>query len=179
MANLKVTSNPTKLGKELFSQAKQKERVSFRVGIFGSDDSKQVIKGASHEFGANIKVTEKMRGFFMYKFGIPLKIGSEIKIPARKWLTLAYERNKKFFDKLIRTNMLKISEGELTIEESNNIIAITLASITKEELGKNMPPPLKFRKGTPLVDTGDMRRAIGTKIVTKKGVSKTKGYGED
>ncbi|MGL5243829.1 MAG: hypothetical protein ACRC7R_01450 [Sarcina sp.] len=180
MAKLKVTSTPTKLGKELLSQAKQGSKVSFRVGVFGSDDSTQVKKAASHEFGAEIKVTKKMRGYFMAKFGVPLKVGSIIKIPARKWLTLAFERNRDYFNQLIKANVKKVAEGRMTVEESNNIIAITLAEVTKEELGQDMNnPPIKYRKGTPLVDTGDMRRSIGTKIVSRKGVSKTHGYGDD
>ena len=42
-----------------------------------------------------------------------------------------------------------------------------------------MPPPLKYRQGTPLVDNGDLRRSIGTKIITNKGISNTLGYGDD
>jgi len=179
MANLKVTSSTTKAGKELFKLGKQRGRTSFRVGVFGSDDSKQVIKGVVHENGAEIKVTQKMRGYFLAVFGIPLKLGSVIKIPARKWLTLAYERNINYFAKLIKINMTKVAEGKLTVKESNDIISIALASATKEELGVNMPPKLKNREGTPLVDTGDLRRSIGTKIVTSKGITKTKGYGEN
>ena len=178
IAKYKVTSKPTRAGKELFKLGKQKSRTSFRVGVFGSDDSKQVIKGAVHENGAEIKVTEKMRGYFLAVFGVPLKVGSIIKIPARKWLTLAYERNIKFFTKLIKKNMAKVAEGKLTVKESNDIISITLASVTKEELGVDMKPRLKHREGTELVDTGDLRRAIGTKIVTSRSISKTKGYGE-
>ena len=177
MANYKVTSSTTKAGKELFNATKQRSRVSFRVGVFGSDDSTQVIKGAVHENGAEIKVTPKMRGYFLAVFKVPLKVGSIIKIPARKWLTLACERNIDYFTKLIKTNLAKVAEGKMSMEMSNNIIAITLASVTKEELGRDMPPSLKYRQGTPLVDTGDLRRAIGTKIVSLKGVSKTHGLG--
>lgn len=177
MAKLKVTSAPTKLGKELLSQAKQGNKVSFRVGVFGSDDSTQVKKAASHEFGAEIKVKESR---YVPTLGVTIKAGTIIKIPARKWLTLAFERNRDYFNQLIKVNMKKVAEGRMTVEESNNIIAITLAEVTKEELGQDMNnPPIKYRKGTPLVDTGDMRRSVGTKIVSRKGVSKTHGYGDD
>lgn len=158
----KVTTKETQLGKDL-KRLNDERSVSFKVGVFGSDNKmvdkkgkkkNMVMIGAVHEFGTS-------------------------KIPARRWLSLAFTRNEKFYKELIKTNLKKIAEGKMSIEKSNDIIAITLASRTKAELGKDMPPPLKYRNGTPLVDSGDLRRSIGTKIVTNKGVSETKKYGDD
>ena len=43
--------------------------------------------GAVQEYGAKIKVTDKMRNFFRYQFGVNLKKDTtEIEIPARSWL---------------------------------------------------------------------------------------------
>lgn len=43
--------------------------------------------GAVQEYGAEIPVTDKMRAFFRYNFGINLKkTTTHIKIPARSWL---------------------------------------------------------------------------------------------
>lgn len=158
----KITTKETQLGKDL-KRLNDERSVSFKVGVFGSDNKmvdkkgkkkNMVMIGAVHEFGTS-------------------------KIPARRWLSLAFTRNEKFYKELIKTNLKKIAEGKMSIEKSNDIIAITLASRTKAELGKDMPPPLKYRNGTPLVDSGDLRRSIGTKIVTNKGVSETKKYGDD
>lgn len=158
----KVTTKETQLGKAL-KKLHNEGNVSFKVGVFGSDNKmvdkkgkkkNMVMIGAVHEFGTN-------------------------KIPARRWLSLAFTRNEKFYNELVKTNLKKIAEGKMSIEKSNDIIAITLASRTKAELGKDMPPPLKYRNGTPLVDTGDLRRSIGTKVVTNKGISETKKYGDD
>ena len=158
----KVTTKETQLGKAL-KKLHSEGNVSFKVGVFGSDNKmvdkkgkkkNMVMIGAVHEFGTN-------------------------KIPARRWLSLAFTRNEKFYNELVKTNLKKIAEGKMSIEKSNDIIAITLASRTKAELGKDMPPPLKYRNGTPLVDTGDLRRSIGTKVVTNKGISETKKYGDD
>lgn len=171
----KVTTKETQLGKAL-KRLHSEGNVSFKVGVFGSDDSKMVKIAATHEFGAEIKVKENR---FVPKLGRIVKQGTIIKIPARRWLSLAFIRNEKFYKELVKTNLKKIAEGKMSIEKSNDIIAITLASRTKAELGKDMPPPLKYRNGTPLVDNGDLRRSIGTKIVTSKGVSETKKYGDD
>lgn len=157
----KVTTKETQLGKAL-KKLHSEGNVSFKVGVFGSDNKmvdkkgkkkNMVMIGAVHEFGTS-------------------------KIPARRWLSLAFIRNEKFYKELIKTNLKKIAEGKMSVEKSNDIIAITLASRTKAELGKDMPPPLKYRNGTPLVDSGDLRRSIGTKISTSKGVSETKKYGD-
>lgn len=45
--------------------------------------------GAVHEFGATIRVTDKMRGFFYHQFGVNLKkTTTTIVIPARSFLEL-------------------------------------------------------------------------------------------
>ena len=171
----KVKIKETQLGKAL-KKLNNEGNVSFKVGVFGADDSKMVKIAATHEFGAEIKVKENR---FVPKLGGIVKQGTIIKIPARRWLSLAFTRNEKFYKELIKANLKKISEGKMTIGKSNDIIAITLASKTKAELGKDMPPSLKYRNGTPLVDNGDLRRSIGTKVVTSKGISETKKYGDD
>lgn len=171
----KVKIKETQLGKAL-KRLNNEGNVSFKVGIFGADDSKMVKIAATHEFGAEIKVKENR---FVPKLGRIVKQGTIIKIPARRWLSLAFTRNEKFYKELIKANLKKIAEGKMTIDKSNDVIAITLASRTKAELGKDMPPPLKYRNGTPLVDNGDLRRSIGTKVVTSKGISETKKYGDD
>lgn len=170
----KVKTKETKVGKQMRMLTKEK-KVAFRVGIFGSDDSEMVTIGAVHEFGAEIEVKESR---FVQDLGKVVKEGTIIKIPARRWASLAMERNEKFIKKLIRQVLKNIAEGKINIEKANNIVAITLASLTKQNLGVNMLP-LKHRQGTPLVDNGDLRRSIGTKIITNRGISKTLGYGDE
>ena len=69
------------------------KKVSIRVGIIGNKaiekhpDSNltNAQLGAIHEFGADIQVTDKMRGYFWHKYGIHLK-KKVIHIPARSFL---------------------------------------------------------------------------------------------
>lgn len=57
--------------------------------------------GAVHEFGARIKVTDKMRGFFYYHFGVHLKKSTtEIIIPARSWLQMPLQQKNAIINKL-------------------------------------------------------------------------------
>lgn len=173
--SLKIKVKETKTGRQMRMLTNEK-KVAFRVGVFGSDNSEMVTIGAVHEFGAEIEVKESR---FVQDLGKVVKEGTIIRIPARRWASLAMERNEKFIKKLIRQVLKRIGEGKLTIDKANNIVAITLASLTKQNLGVNMPPPLKYRQGTPLVDNGDLRKSIGTKIITNKGISNTLGYGDD
>ena len=153
--SLKIKVKETKTGRQMRMLTNEK-KVAFRVGVFGSDNSEMVTIGAVHEFGAEIEVKESR---FVQDLGKVVKEGTIIRIP--------------------RQVLKRIGEGKLTIDKANNIVAITLASLTKQNLGVNMPPPLKYRQGTPLVDNGDLRRSIGTKIITNKGISNTLGYGDD
>lgn len=173
--SVKVTFKPTKLGKMLKKLSKE-GNVSFKTGVFGDDDSKMVMIGAVHEFGTEFKVKKT---HFVPSLKRIVKEGTIVKIPARRWLSLAYTRNEKFYKQLLANQIKKIVEGKTTFEEANKKIAIVLSSKTKAELGRDMPPPLKYRNGTPLVDNGDLRRSIGTKIVTNKGKSNTIGRGNN
>lgn len=69
------------------------QKVSIRVGIIGDkarekhpdSDITNAQLGAIHEFGADIQVTDKMRGYFWHKWGIHLS-KKTIHVPARSFL---------------------------------------------------------------------------------------------
>lgn len=69
------------------------KKVSIKVGIIGDKAREKhpdsnltnAQLGAIHEFGADIQVTDKMRGYFWHKYGIHLK-KKVIHIPARSFL---------------------------------------------------------------------------------------------
>lgn len=143
----------------------------FQVGVFGKDNSEMVKIAAIHEFGGEIKIKENR---YVQSLGVTLKAGTIITMPSRKWLTITLERNKEFFEQLIKVNMKKIANGTMTVKQSNEIIAVTVASYTKKEMGKGVLAPK--RGGTPMVDSGRLRQSIGTKINFS---DKTYGHGKD
>lgn len=66
-----------------------------KIGLLASQGGSEQISenldlaglGAVQEFGAKIPVTDKLRNFFRWKFGVNLKkTTTEIEIPARSWL---------------------------------------------------------------------------------------------
>ncbi|WP_297406957.1 hypothetical protein [uncultured Cetobacterium sp.] len=162
---------PTKALQEL-KKLNSRKNTYFQVGVFGKDDSEMVKIAAIHEFGGEIKIKKNR---YVPSLGVTLKAGTSIIMPERKWLTITFERNKEFFEQLIKVNLKKIASGTMSIKQSNEIIAITLASYTKKEMGKGVMAP-KHRSGTPMVDSGRLRQSVGTRINFSE---KTYGLGED
>lgn len=139
-----------------------------------SEDADLAYIGAVQEYGAKIKVTDKMRGYFRHNFGVNLRKDKEqIEIPARSWL---YEPIKdKGFRKLIYEF---IGDQELFEEYADKDIMKQLANLIGEagllqiqkafenggingEWEPNSPLTIE-RKGSskPLIDKGDLRRSI-------------------
>lgn len=172
---IKIIEKETQIGKAI-RRLNKENKVVFKTGIFGKDNSEMVMIGAVHEFGAEYKVKKT---HYVPPLKRYVKAGTIVKIPARRWLSLGYQRNKKFYHELIKKNLKQKSEGKKNFESINEEIAFAIARTIKSELGRDMPPPLKYRNGTPLIDNGDLKRAIGTKIVSTKKASSTKGYGEE
>lgn len=92
---------------------------SVKVGLLANKKGDEEVSpnldmaglGAVQEFGARIKVTDKMRGYFAYAFGINLKkTTTEIVIPARSWLQKPIERSADLRKKIKQ-------KAELTKEE--------------------------------------------------------------
>jgi hypothetical protein len=87
------------------------EQYSVKVGLLKgkggdnpvSEDMDEAGLGALQEFGADIKVTDKMRGWFWYNFGVHLK-ATHIHIPARSWLGDSL-KNRSVFLKNIKKGM--------------------------------------------------------------------------
>lgn len=85
------------------------KKYSVKVGLLASNGGGEEVSknldlaglGAVQEFGAKIKVTDKMRSYFRYKFGINLKkTTTEIVIPPRSFLQMPLSRKNDLIKKL-------------------------------------------------------------------------------
>lgn len=134
------------------------------------------------EFGARIKVTDKMRGYFAYAFGINLKKSTtEIVIPARSWLQKPIERSADLRKKIRQKAELTKEEISLAeefiseygesgiLKELAYAVATSSLEIIDEAFessgfGEWQPnSPLTIReKGSakPLIDEGRLRSAV-------------------
>ena len=94
-----------------------------KVGVLGGDMTGYIA--AVHEFGAAPRVTEKMRWWFLYKFGVMLKASTtRIRIPKRSFLQLTSIRKQDEF-----TTKLQSSRGKILDEIVGGRWASVLAKV--------------------------------------------------
>lgn len=140
-----------------------------RVGYFGEGFTQMLA--AVHEFGCDIPVTDKMRGFFRYKFGISLKPSTTvIRIPERSFLRAGWDEHgpaiEKKYGELIGAAILNGVSSEALIA------ALALEAQGKlQEFARDLRNPANAgltveNKGSsnPLVDTGNMIQSMDHKI---------------
>lgn len=131
--------------------------------------------GAIHEFGCQIPVTDKMRGYFFHQFGVNLKKSTtHIIIPSRSFLQMPLERRQDLRRKLQE----KIGDEDdalyyLEKTGDSESIAILLGAAAVEQImeafesggwGQWEPNSgiTSSQKGSalPLVDTGNLKQHI-------------------
>lgn len=144
-----------------------------------------------HEFGATIKVTDKMRAYFRYAYGINLKKSTkEIKIPARSWLQMPITRNNGAdLRKLIKEkadltkNDIELAQEFISEYGESSILkdlAYAVGVSAKEQIDKafesegfgewqpNSPLTIKNKGSSmPLIDKGRLRHTVTYDIEEK------------
>lgn len=138
------------------------------IGFFttGGDPSNDIAARAIvHEFGAKIPVTKKMKGFFLYKFGVALK-KSIITIPERSFMKQTFDKNKnKIHDKII-DGYNRVLDGNDTAKQALSRLgewyrALMQLTIRGENFVANSPLTIKAKGSSkPLSDTGEMANSI-------------------
>lgn len=167
------------------------KEITVKVGLLtdkgGSDSVSDNLDiaglGAIQEFGCQIPVTDKMRGFFFHNFGVRLKASTtHIIIPSRSFLQMPLERRQDVMKKF----KASIGDGDdalYYIEKTGDIesIGIVLGSAAVEQIheafntsgwGQWEPNNELTAEGKgsamPLVNTGNLKQHI-TFEVEKNG----------
>lgn len=146
-----------------------KRKVS--VGYFGDDydGGKITVKGLArvHEFGCDIAVTPKMRGFFAWKFGINLKASTtHIRIPERSFLRSGADEG--FIDVYAQCKRIiaKAIIGDIPVnkfyEQLGDVLADAIKVYAYDLQSPENAPLTIHNKGfdDPLVETGTMINSI-------------------
>jgi len=136
------------------------------VGVFGADDSELVMIAAVHEFGTEIQVTDKMRGWFAAN-GYPLKKETtKIVIPERSWLRSGYDENIDAITNKVQELLPEVLENNINPYDFMNSIGLEFAGMIQQKL-RNLSEPANSsmtieRKGStnPLIDSGRLVGAI-------------------
>lgn len=114
-----------------------------RVGIVGESDSKLLTIAAVNEYGANIKITPKMRKF-LPSIGIFVKKETtHIVIPERSYIRSTFD-NKKVFANLrtkLQPFLKRILSGENEPEDVLDFIGLNLVSAVKKTIVDMKEPP--------------------------------------
>jgi phage gpG-like protein len=158
----------------LHDRLKELNGARVRVGIVGESDSKLLTYAAVNEYGANIKITPKMRNF-LHWIGIHVKNETtHIIIPERSYIRATFD-NKKVFDKLkkkIQPLLKSVLNGGNEASDILDFIGLQLTSDVKQTIA-NMKEPVNHpvtikRKGEGkglLVDSGRLTNAISYEVV--------------
>lgn len=157
-------------------------KVGLLAGKGGNDEVSTNLDlaglGAVQEFGATINVTDKMRAFFRYQFGINLKkTTKQIVIPARSFLELPLTTQTKKLEKytiekfggegLQALEYWIAEKGDLeSVAQMLGVAGVRLVNEAFETSGwgnwaENSPLTIA-QKGSalPLINTGKLRQSI-------------------
>ena len=147
-----------------------------KVGYFsdgGTNPSENVAALALlHEKGASIKVTPKMKGYFLFKFGIALK-KAYIIIPSRPWNRVTFEKYQHAIKDLLIYEYNKILEGKQNAKNALSKIGEWYVGRLKDTMTKGSFAPnsgfTTAQKGSskPLIDEGTMRNSTTHKEFMK------------
>ena len=175
-----ITGRMKKIAKEL------SKYYSVKIGLIAGKGGEIPVSenmdlagvGAIQEYGAQIPVTDKLRAFFRYNFGVNLKKSTtHIQIPARSWLyepikdegfkKLVYEfvGDQEVFEEYADKDFMKqlanlIGEaGLLQIQKAFNNGGIN------GEWASNSPITVANKGSSkPLIDNGDLRGHIAFEV---------------
>lgn len=156
---------------EILKRIKELESMYLKVGVLSSAGGEILTIANVHEYGCDIKVTNKMRVFLLHNFGFWTK-KDVIKIPERPFIRTSFDSNVENFFLTGEDLLGKVIEGDLSTRKFYEILGQTAADTVRNFIVNevNSPPntPLTVaNKGSsnPLVDTGRLVNAIDYEIV--------------
>lgn len=136
------------------------------VGVYGE----QAWLAGIHEYGCNIKVTDKMRAY-LHGQGLHLKDSTKyITIPERAFLRTGYDQNRDNLVDSVEFALPSVLDGSMDSDKFLEMVGLILSSNIKDyAIALDSPPNHPYtveRKGSsnPLVDTGDMIGSITYKV---------------
>lgn len=164
-----------KLAKTLKGMSSQ----TVKAGIQSNEDAELLMIANVQEFGADITVTPKMRGFFRAVFGVSLKKSTtKITIPSRPFIRRTFDKRLDELKKLGFDLGGLVIDDKLTLEQSLELWGEKFVAFIRNEIaeGNNFEPnaPLTIeRKGAgkhPLQDSGRLQQALKAVVFGRRGL---------
>lgn len=176
---------------EMFRRVQEIKHSRVRVGVLSEGRGAQKHPPGKLQRGKKLEdVLERVRqrrrnakqaesGLTLAELATILHFGTENgHIPARPFLTLAFDKHRDELVEMGGKLIGGILDGKMTVEKALNILGASLANFAKREItdGSGVPPPnapsTVRRKGSdrPLVDTGRLLGAINWSVeIRSKG----------
>lgn len=146
--------------------------------------SKINIKKKADKAIKNIeKISKSMKGATSVKVGLPKgsneypdgtsvimvgtvhEFGSPSRgIPQRSYLRSTVVTKRREYKTLFRKLSKRIVKGSMTAKKALSIIGLQVQTDVREKITDIKSPPLKSRRGNPLIDTGHLRQSIIFKV---------------
>jgi len=158
-----VTINSSK-AKEKIAKLQKLRYKKLRVGFFEKGIA-QIARW--NNYGVIIPVTEKMRWFFIFNFHHAIgKDKTNIIIPPRPFMTLAFEKNKKDYAKRLKFGLKATKDADKAIDLLGvSIMQDIQTSISEGGWTPNAPLTIALKgKDTPLMWTGQMQKSVEYKV---------------
>lgn len=157
---------------DLLANLRELESMYVTVGILSKAGGEMLMIANVHEFGCNIPVTNKMRGFLAANFDVHLRADTKvIKIPERSFVRSAYDNKASKIKASGEDLIAKVVEGSMSARVFYTLLGQTCADTIRQYLVAevNSPPNSEMTikaKGSsnPLVNTGQLAAAITYEI---------------
>lgn len=137
-----------------------------QCGVLGE----QAWLAGIHEYGCNIRVTDKMRAYLRRK-GLRLKATTkEIRIPERSFLRNGFDKSEKEIVEKVGKLMPDVLAGKLSEMRFSETVGLLMKSGIQDyarDLRSPMNHPFTVDQkgsGNPLADSGDMIGAIDYEV---------------
>jgi phage gpG-like protein len=138
----------------------------------GMDGAREALLEALREFQTEEFVTVGIHedtgdhnndGISNAQLGAVHEFGTE-HIPARPWLNPGVESGNEEYGRIIENTV----EGGGTLHDALEVVGVVAVGKVKEYMTNLTNPPLKYREGNPLVDTGALRASVDYKIEQRR-----------
>lgn len=141
---------------ELIKEMESIKASKLEVGVQEEKGSELYMVARVHEYGANIKVTPSMRGYFISQ-GMPLRKNTKvIKIPERSYLRSGYDANEARINSKIDDVIEEVTQGKMSSDEAREQVGELTADVIRNNV-----------TGVGLVKEGDLRDSIDYRVVSK------------
>lgn len=141
---------------ELARDLQQMSRNKIKIGIDAPSGDKLYTVAWVHEFGFDIKVTPKMRGWFLGQ-GMPLKkTTTHIRIPERSYFRSGFDANQGSINTKAEQLLDQLMQGNIKAYQLNKEVG----EFAADKISGNVT-------NVGLVKTGALRDAIGYRVVRK------------